>query len=267
KGTLKNQGRVVIPTSTWKVAVILPHDAGLASIHDYRDLQVIAVDMPNEPGVRNVDWHTYLTTVDAIEASSGYDLLALLPDDVENAVESNTQPPIAALNGPANLEAGVAGTFSAAGSLDPNGAIAAYAWDFGDGGTASGAGVTHAFAHAGVYDVHVVVTDDDGLTDGETLRVTVTGVDAPPGAALDAALQLVDQLIEGGKLPRNIGAVLRAEIVAARELLARGRNPAAAALLRTTVLEIDLLVRLRVIPTAAAAPLRALLVQVIGSLR
>ena len=38
--------------------------------------QVIAVIMPNEPGVRNVDWHTYKTTVDAVEALSGYDLLA-----------------------------------------------------------------------------------------------------------------------------------------------------------------------------------------------
>ena len=31
KGTLKNEGKIVIPTSTWKVAVILPHDHGLAT--------------------------------------------------------------------------------------------------------------------------------------------------------------------------------------------------------------------------------------------
>ena len=83
KGTLKNEGKVVIPVSTWKVAVLLPRDQGLESIRDYRDLEVIAVNMPNEPGVRNVDWAEYLTTVDAIEALSGYDLLALLPDEVE----------------------------------------------------------------------------------------------------------------------------------------------------------------------------------------
>ena len=79
----------------------MPHDQGLADVHDYRDLEVIAVNMPNEPGIRNVPWNTYRTTVDAIEALTGYDLLALLPDDVEAAVESNTQPPIAALTGPA----------------------------------------------------------------------------------------------------------------------------------------------------------------------
>jgi len=120
KGTLKDQGRVVIPTSTWKVAVLMPRDRGLSSIRDYRDVEVIAVNMPNEPGVRNVDWHTYLTTVDAIETLTGYDLLALLPDDVEGPVESNTQPPFAAISGPTELDEGGAGIFSAAGSIDPS---------------------------------------------------------------------------------------------------------------------------------------------------
>ena len=135
----------MIPTSTWKVAVIMPHDQGLADVHDYRDLEVIAVNMPNEPGVRNVDWNTYRTTVDAIEALTGYDLLALLPDEVEAAVESNTQPPLAAIAGPAGAIAeGDSATFDASGSLDPNGTIASYAWDFGDGSTGSGVvGLAH----------------------------------------------------------------------------------------------------------------------------
>ncbi len=49
--------------------------------------------------MRNVDWQTYKTTVDAVEALSGYDLLALLRDDIENAVESGktTAAPIAAI--------------------------------------------------------------------------------------------------------------------------------------------------------------------------
>src|SRR5678815_4793860 len=119
KGTLKNEGRVVIPTSTWKVAMIMGRDQGLEDIHDYRDLEVIAVNMPNEPGVRDVDWSTYLTTVDAIESLTGYDLLALLPNEVEAAVESATQPPLAAVTGPANLNEGDSATFSAAASLDP----------------------------------------------------------------------------------------------------------------------------------------------------
>jgi len=37
-GTLKNEGKVIIPEKVWKVAVIMPRDQGLADVHDYRDL-------------------------------------------------------------------------------------------------------------------------------------------------------------------------------------------------------------------------------------
>ena len=88
RGTLKNEGKVVIPEYTWKVALILPRDQGLSSIDSYDDVDVIAAVMPNVAGIRNVDWRTYETTVDSVEALSGYDLLALLPDHIEIAIES-----------------------------------------------------------------------------------------------------------------------------------------------------------------------------------
>lgn len=192
KGTLKDQGRVVIPASTWKVAVLLPRDRGLSSVRDYRDLEVIAVNMPNEPGVRNVDWHTYLTTVDAIESLTGYDLLALLPDDVEGPAESNTQPPLAAVSGPARLDEGGTGTFSAADSVDPNGSIVSFAWSFGDGSSASGESVSHAFTQDGVYRVTVTTTDNDGLTSSASLDVTVDNVAPELGDFDDATLEAGD---------------------------------------------------------------------------
>jgi len=87
-GTLKKLGHVVIPESTWKVAVIMPHGKGLADVMTPQDLTVIAVNMPNVDGIKTVDWHMYLTSVDAIEALTGYDFLAELPDDVETVVEA-----------------------------------------------------------------------------------------------------------------------------------------------------------------------------------
>ena len=190
QGTLKNEGRVVIPASTWKVAVIMPHDRGLSSIADYRDLEVIAVNMPNTPGVRDVDWNTYLTTVDAIEALTGYDLLALLAEDVEAAVESNTQPPFANVSGTASLDEGGSASFSGAASIDPNGSLVSYHWEFGDGATGDGASVSHTFAQDGAFTVRLTVTDNDGLTDTATLAVTVANVApaiAPIGnATIDA---------------------------------------------------------------------------------
>ena len=164
KGTVKNEGKITIPQSTWKVAVIMPRDKGLADVHDYRDLQVIAVNMPNDPGVRNNDWHMYLTTVDAIEALTGYDLLSALPDRVERAVESNTQPPIGSTNGPFTSTEGASVSMSAATSVDPNGTIVSYSWSFGDGGApATGVSTTHTFAQDGNYNVRLITVDNDGL--------------------------------------------------------------------------------------------------------
>ncbi|HEY6925676.1 MAG TPA: DNA/RNA non-specific endonuclease [Steroidobacteraceae bacterium] len=188
KGTLKNEGKIVIPASTWKVAVIMPRHHGLADIVDYRDLQVIAVNMPNDPGVRNVPWQTYQTTVDAIEQLTGYDLLALLPDDVETAVESGTQPPIVHLAGPSNSAEGDAVAWSAAGSIDPNGTIVNYDWNFGDGTTATGADVRHVYSQDGSYVVRVTLMDNDGLTTTVARTISVANVAPVIGTFAGATL-------------------------------------------------------------------------------
>jgi plastocyanin len=64
-------------------------------------------------------------------------------------------------------------SFSAMGSGDPDGSIVGYHWDLGDGTTASGPMVEHTYPAPGSYTVHLIVTDDVGLTDGITLEVTV----------------------------------------------------------------------------------------------
>ncbi|HEU4699178.1 MAG TPA: DNA/RNA non-specific endonuclease [Gemmatimonadales bacterium] len=93
RGTVKNEGKITIPERVWKVAVIMPRNGGVADVDGADDFQLIAVDMPNEPGTRNADWRTYRTTVDAIEARSGYDLLAKLPDHIEWLVEAGYTAP------------------------------------------------------------------------------------------------------------------------------------------------------------------------------
>jgi DNA/RNA endonuclease G (NUC1) len=45
--SLKNEGKVLIPSFTWKVAVIMAGGKGLADVDDVNDLQVIAIRMPN----------------------------------------------------------------------------------------------------------------------------------------------------------------------------------------------------------------------------
>ncbi|MDH5690975.1 MAG: PKD domain-containing protein, partial [Candidatus Bathyarchaeota archaeon] len=49
-------------------------------------------------------------------------------------------------------------TFNAADSYDPDGYIVNYSWDFGDGNTATGVTVSHAYSDNGSYSVTLTVT-------------------------------------------------------------------------------------------------------------
>ena len=189
KGTVKDEGKIVIPAQTWKVAVIMDRDEGLANIDDYLDLEVVAVVMPNDPGIRNVPWQTYETTVDAIEALSGYDLLALLPDHIEFLIESGTHPPDAVLDGPYSSLEGEVVSMSAVGSSDPDGHALTYAWSFGDGGTATGVSTSHTYAQDGSFTVRLIVTDELSVADTAFATATVSNV-APVIAAFSGATLL-----------------------------------------------------------------------------
>lgn len=63
--------------------------------------------------------------------------------------------------------------FDSAGSNDVDGTIVDYAWDFGDGGTATGPTATHTYATPGTYTATLTVTDDDGRTGTDQATITV----------------------------------------------------------------------------------------------
>ncbi len=62
-------------------------------------------------------------------------------------------------------------SFDGSASTDPDGNIATYAWDFGDGSTDTGAAPSHSYAQAGTYDVKLTVTDNQGATNSITKQV------------------------------------------------------------------------------------------------
>jgi len=68
--------------------------------------------------------------------------------------------------------------FDASGSYDPDGTIVNYLWDFGDGNTATGVEVDHAYEDDGVYTVTLTVIDDDDATGSATATKTV--LNQPP---------------------------------------------------------------------------------------
>ncbi|HEU4453553.1 MAG TPA: DNA/RNA non-specific endonuclease, partial [Longimicrobium sp.] len=88
KGTLLGAGEVLIPTYTWKIAVIMPYGQGLANATSNASVTVIAVDMPNVTGIISRPWTDYKTTVDNLEFYSGYNFLDRLPDSVESYWEA-----------------------------------------------------------------------------------------------------------------------------------------------------------------------------------
>ncbi|WP_141567549.1 PKD domain-containing protein, partial [Serinicoccus profundi] len=59
-------------------------------------------------------------------------------------------------------------------SVDEDGEVVSYAWDFGDGASGEGVTTSHAYAAAGTYEVTLTVTDDDGAQASVTEEVTVS---------------------------------------------------------------------------------------------
>ncbi len=85
----------------------------------------------------------------------------------------------------------LAASFDAGNSLDPDGSIVTYAWNFGDGQSASGptAVANHTYGAAGTYNVTLTVTDNRGGTATTTGQITVLAPNQLPTAAFSTNVQ------------------------------------------------------------------------------
>jgi serine protease AprX len=90
----------------------------------------------------------------------------------------SSNPPVAVAVAPTKAKSGVAVTFDASGSSDPDGSVVSYRFTFGDGTTATSSSpvVTHTYlaAHPTTFPWSVTVTDDAGVTDGDGASLKVT---------------------------------------------------------------------------------------------
>lgn len=93
KTTVAN-GAVTVPAQCWKVVVVLPTGSGDVG-RVTTGTRVIAINTPNDNSL-STSWASYRTSVDAIEAATGYDLLSAVPSAVQNVIEARTD------NGPIN---------------------------------------------------------------------------------------------------------------------------------------------------------------------
>ena len=86
-----NGGKVVVPNRVWKIAIILPiGNNDLARVT--ADTRILAIDTPNDNTI-NSDWTKYITTVDAIEKSTSYDLLSKLPTTLQKTLQAKIYVP------------------------------------------------------------------------------------------------------------------------------------------------------------------------------
>jgi len=102
------------------------------------------------------------------------------PSGAEPLDPPSNQPPVADAGGPYSATVNVPVTLDGSGSVDPDGSIASYAWDFGDGTSGSGVSPSTTYANPGTYTVVLTVTDDLGAAAQATTPVTVTTGGQPP---------------------------------------------------------------------------------------
>jgi plastocyanin len=110
----------------------------------------------------------YTVSVVAVDDRGAESDAAEIRIAVKNALPEPQATAIPA-HGPAPLTVGL----DASGSVDPDGTITRYEWDFGDGQGDVGVSVRHEYTEAGVYTVTLTVMDDDGASAQTTLPIRV----------------------------------------------------------------------------------------------
>lgn len=85
-GTIAS-GRIVVPQYTWKVVVVLPN--GSSDLQRVtKATRTIGIVIPNFPPVNiNATWRQYRTSVDSVEALTGYNFLSNVPKITQELIE------------------------------------------------------------------------------------------------------------------------------------------------------------------------------------
>ena len=185
-------GHVVVPAYTWKAALVLPKLDGNDIARVTAATRTIVVIMPNVQGIRTVDWQTYLTSVDAVESLTGYNLFSNIPEAVQNAIEAGVNganPP-----GTANQSVSTSEDNAKAFTLNvaaPNNNPLTYTIVTGPShGQLTGTDGNRTYTPAPDFNGNDTftynVSDGPNTSNTSTVTLTISEVNDPPAAADDA---------------------------------------------------------------------------------
>lgn len=102
-------------------------------------------------------------------------IFSVVTEEDEETIEEENNPPSANIDVSAtSVEVGSYVNFDGSGSLDSDGKIVEYIWDFGDGIKDSGIFESHFYSSAGTYSITLTVIDNEGESDSDSIEITVT---------------------------------------------------------------------------------------------
>ena len=128
------------------------------------------------------------------------------PQNLHKLLQTTTISPIANAGNDFETKVGEAVRFDGTKSVDEDGNIVSYHWDFGDGKTSIDPKPLHQYTSAGVYKVTLMVTDDKGSKGEDVLYVTVK----------ESHTQSPAKGVPGFELPALLGGSIVAYFVLSR---------------------------------------------------
>ena len=140
--------------------------------------------------------------------SSGNSVSIVCP---ENCPAPVNQPPVARAGPDQTAIVGESVAFNGAASADPDGFIASFAWDFGDGASANGAIVNHVYLSGGQFTATLTVTDNQGATASDTVQTTML--------TLAGAIQALSDLVQSFNFQQGISNSLDVKLQSASDAL------------------------------------------------
>ena len=148
-----------------------------------------------EPGI-------YPVTLNASDATGNWDT------DAMNVTVNDVTDPVADAGPDQAVDQGAVVTFDGSGSTDNIGVVN-YTWTFTDGTakTLHSSAPTYTFGAPGIFTVTLTVRDVAGLTDTDTVQITVLDITAPVANAGADAIVLQGALVtfDGGGSTDNVG--------------------------------------------------------------